>query len=47
VRAKGSGSVDVTHVGGDFIVDRKASGSIEYSDVRGRVDIPERRRGWR
>ncbi|HKW48119.1 MAG TPA: hypothetical protein VJN70_11760 [Gemmatimonadaceae bacterium] len=47
VRSKGSGSVDVNHVGGDFIVDRKASGSIAYADVKGRVEVPERRRGWR
>lgn len=49
VRAKGSGSIDVEHVGGDFVVDRKGTGGIEYSDVRGKVDIPEPRKGrrWR
>jgi hypothetical protein len=48
VHAKGSGSVDVSHVGGDFILDRMATGSVEYADVKGRVDVPERRRGrWR
>jgi DUF4097 and DUF4098 domain-containing protein YvlB len=44
IHSKGSGSVDVAHVGGDFIVDRLASGSVDYSDVKGRVDVPERRR---
>jgi hypothetical protein len=40
--------VDVSHVGGDFILDRMATGSVEYADVKGRVDVPERRRGrWR
>ncbi|HEY2375744.1 MAG TPA: hypothetical protein VGH98_07175 [Gemmatimonadaceae bacterium] len=47
VRSKGSGTVEVDHIGGDFIVDRKASGSIDYADVKGRVEIPERRRGQR
>jgi hypothetical protein len=47
IRTKGSGSVEVAHVGGDFIVDRLASGSVDYSDVKGQVDIPERRRHGR
>jgi hypothetical protein len=47
VRSKGSGTVDVSHIGGDFVVDRKASGDIQYADVKGRVEVPERRRGWR
>jgi hypothetical protein len=47
IESKGSGSVDVARVGGDFVVDRKGTGSIEFRDVRGRVQIPERRRGRR
>lgn len=47
VRSKGSGAVDVNHVGGDFIVERASTGNIEYSDVKGRVEVPERRRGRR
>ena len=40
----GSGSIDVRDVAGDFIVDRDGSGGISHSGVRGRVDIPRRRR---
>jgi hypothetical protein len=47
IEAKGSGSVDVARIGGDFVVDRKGTGSIQFRDVRGRVEIPERRRGRR
>lgn len=39
-----SGSIDVQDVHGDFIVDNDASGSISYDNVRGRVDIPRKRR---
>jgi hypothetical protein len=31
-------------VGKDFTVESKGSGSIDYADVSGRVDIPDRRR---
>ena len=48
IRTKGSGSVEVSRVGGDFVVDRKGTGSIEYREVRGRVSVPDReRRRWR
>jgi hypothetical protein len=47
IGSKGSGSVDVNHVGGDFVVERKSSGDIDYSDVKGKVDLPERRRRGR
>jgi hypothetical protein len=50
VGSKGSGSIDVSRIGGDFIVARRSSGSVDYHDVKGRVDVPERRRsrgkGW-
>ena len=44
----GSGNIDVERIAGDFLVDNKGSGSIRSSDVKGRIDIPERhrRRGY-
>jgi hypothetical protein len=36
----GSGSIDVSRVGGDFVVEHDGSGSIDYDDVKGKVDIP-------
>ena len=39
-----SGSIDVSDIGGDFVVTDDGSGSIAYDDVRGRVDIPRKRR---
>ena len=39
-----SGSIDVSDVDGDFTVDDDSSGGIDYDNVRGRVDIPRRRR---
>ena len=39
-----SGSIDVVDVDGDFVVDDDSSGSIDYDNVKGRVDIPRRRR---
>lgn len=39
----GSGGINVDDVAGDFIVARAGSGSIDYANVRGRVDIPRRR----
>lgn len=39
-----SGSIDVSDIGGDFIVTDDGSGNINYDDVRGRVDIPRKRR---
>jgi hypothetical protein len=39
-----SGSIDVSRVGGDFVVERDGSGSIDYDGVKGKVDIPRKRR---
>ena len=39
-----SGSIDVSDVAGDFTVDDDSSGGIDYDNVKGRVDIPRRRR---
>ena len=44
IDAKGSGPVNVSRVGGDFIVDSKGSGNIDYNTVKGTVSIPEKRR---
>lgn len=44
VEEDGSGGIDVGRVAGDFIVDHKGSGSISSSDVRGKIDIPDRHR---
>ena len=41
----GSGSIGVDDVAGNFTVDQDGSGGIDYSNVRGTVDIPRRRRG--
>jgi len=40
----GSGSIDVDRVAGDFVVDNDGGGTIRYATVKGRVDIPERKR---
>ena len=47
VVSKGSGSVEASRIGGDFIVEHRSSGSVDYRDVKGRVDVPERRRRHR
>ena len=39
-----SGSIGVRDIAGDFVVERDGSGGIDYANVRGRVDIPRRRR---
>jgi hypothetical protein len=39
-----SGGIDVADVGGDFIVDNDGSGGIDYDNVRGRIDIPRKKR---
>ena len=39
-----SGSIGVRDVAGDFTVERDGSGGIDYANVRGRVDLPRRRR---
>lgn len=40
----GSGNIDVDGVAGNFVVDNDGGGSIRYATVKGRVDIPERKR---
>lgn len=40
----GSGDIDVRDVAGDFTVADDGSGSIAYDNVRGRVDVPRRKR---
>jgi len=47
VENDGSGEIEVNKVGRDFRVESKGSGNIDYSDVTGRVDIPERHRDRR
>ena len=44
VEEDGSGNIDVDRISGDFVVDHKGSGSVRYETVKGRVDIPERKR---
>lgn len=39
----GSGGIEVADVDGDFIVTRSGSGGIGYNNVKGRIDIPDRR----
>ncbi len=39
----GSGGIEVADVDGDFTVTRSGSGGIGYSNVKGRIDIPDRR----
>ena len=39
-----SGGIDVVDVEGDFIVMDDSSGGIDYDNVKGRVDIPRRKR---
>lgn len=43
----GSGSIEVDEVGGDFLVRSDGSGSIDWSAVAGRVDVPEKHRSSR
>jgi len=38
-----SGSIDVRDLRGDFRVRRDGSGSIDYVNVAGTIDIPRRR----
>jgi DUF4097 and DUF4098 domain-containing protein YvlB len=44
VENDGSGSIDVDRVAGDFVVDNDGSGGIRFQTVKGRVDIPNRKR---
>jgi hypothetical protein len=39
-----SGSIGVVDVAGDFVVEDDGSGGIDYGNVRGRVDIPRKKR---
>lgn len=43
----GSGTIHVNRVGGDFIVAEKGRGSIDFETVKGKVDIPNRKRRFR
>lgn len=47
VEHDGSGEINASRVGRDFIVQSKGSGEITYDGVKGRVDIPDRRRDRR
>ena len=40
----GSGNIKVDRVAGDFVVNSDGSGDIRYATVKGRVDIPNRKR---
>ena len=44
VAEDGSGNIDVGRIAGDFIVDHKGSGSIRSSEVKGKINIPDRHR---
>lgn len=39
-----SGGISVDDVAGDFVVSNDGSGDIEYDNVRGRVDVPRKKR---
>lgn len=43
----GSGGIEVANVEGDFTVSRSGSGGIGYTNVKGTIDIPDRRRARR
>jgi DUF4097 and DUF4098 domain-containing protein YvlB len=47
VEHDGSGEVSASRIGKDFIVESKGSGEVTYDNVKGRVDIPDLRRGRR
>ncbi len=36
----GSGSINAESIGGDFIVENGGSGSIDYSEITGKVELP-------
>jgi hypothetical protein len=40
----GSGSIDVRRVTGNFVVVSDGSGGITHADIRGRIEVPEKRR---
>ena len=40
----GSGSIDAHDVSGDLVVASGGSGSLRYSDIQGKIDIPRRKR---
>ncbi|HXG71890.1 MAG TPA: hypothetical protein VNJ04_14880 [Gemmatimonadaceae bacterium] len=44
VEVDGSGNITANNVGSDFRVDRDGSGEIRYDEVKGKVDIPDRKR---
>jgi len=43
IDADGSGSLHVADVRGDFTVDEKGSGSVDYERIGGKIDVPSRR----
>jgi len=43
IESDGSGGIDVNGVGKDFRVENKGSGNIDYAQVTGTVDVPDRR----
>ncbi len=44
VENDGSGNIKVDRVAGDFVVNSDGSGVIRYTTVKGRVEIPDRKR---
>ena len=44
VEVDGSGNITADNVGRDFRVDRDGSGDIRYDEIKGKVDIPDRKR---
>jgi hypothetical protein len=44
VRNDGSGNIRVDRIAGDFVVNSDGSGNIRYTTVKGRVEIPDRKR---
>ena len=44
VGSDGSGEIDVDRIGGDFVVEHDGSGGIRYEAVKGKIDIPDRKR---
>jgi hypothetical protein len=47
VEHDGSGEINASRIGRDLIVESKGSGEVTYDNVKGRVDVPDRRRGRR
>lgn len=47
VERDGSGEINATRVGRDLVVQSKGSGEVTYDSVKGRIDVPDRRRRYR